>query len=699
MDFIRASRRRKLRNNTSSHMTSEIGGDGHDSNEYWLFLEALARAFAQLADQGESDWLESALSFASKNADELGLEAMEQKLTEMSDDNVGRHQKRQCLREVSVALTRKGHINKSPSGLALRLDFLCNLLELDDVNRAVFHAAARCGAMPLWGRLIADICGRRYDDKSRLIAALANLNIADARRALAAKGLLRSKGLFQDRSDCDDLELSTLIRAFLNNSVTAEDDMLRVLMPSLGSTTLTPQDYEHMTKHVSSAEQLFKHALKTGEKANLLIYGPPGTGKTELARLLADQLGVMAVSIGEADDDGEEPSRRERLLHLILSRKMLERRGGAILVIDEAEDLFVSGIEQRGSKVWLNKLVEDGKGPHIWIVNNPGLLGEPVVRRMDLAIRFEMPSAKTRRNIVERLVVREGASLIRDEAGRKQLIADLAEINTTPAILSAAMRTGARVGEDCGSVVNFARDLAEASGRMAIGAYEASETLFDPALSVANCDLVALADRLVGSPRNWSLLLSGASGTGKSAFARYIANRAGLDIVCKSGSELLGMYVGETEKLIAAAFNAAEREKSILLIDEADSFLTNRDMAKQAWEISMTNEMLRHMERGRVRFIATSNRANTLDPASARRFVLHAEFATLNAQRVQRLFELSFNMPAPSSLGRIDGLTPGDFSQVRKHADLLGETNADRLADLLVATVNARDGNKERIGF
>ena len=58
------------------------------------------------------------------------------------------------------------------------------------------------------------------------------------------------------------------------------------------------------------------------------------------------------------------------------------------------------------------------------------------------------------------------------------------------------------------------------------------------------------------------------------------------------------MYVGETEKAFSRVFAEAERAVAILLIDEADSFLASRDKSQRNWEISMTNEMLRQMERG-----------------------------------------------------------------------------------------------------
>ncbi|WP_232493846.1 AAA family ATPase [Novosphingobium kaempferiae] len=49
----------------------------------------------------------------------------------------------------------------------------------------------------------------------------------------------------------------------------------------------------------------------------------------------------------------------------------------------------------------------------------------------------------------------------------------------------------------------------------------------------------------------WSLLLSGPSGTGKSAYARHLAQRMGLEVEDCRGADLLSPYVGGTEAKIA----------------------------------------------------------------------------------------------------------------------------------------------------
>ncbi|MHB8530708.1 MAG: AAA family ATPase [Caulobacteraceae bacterium] len=64
-----------------------------------------------------------------------------------------------------------------------------------------------------------------------------------------------------------------------------------------------------------------------------------------------------------------------------------------------------------------------------------------------------------------------------------------------------------------------------------------------------------------GGARAISFCLHGPPGTAKSAFARHLAGRLGLDVVEKRASDLLSMWVGETEKGIARAFEEAADER------------------------------------------------------------------------------------------------------------------------------------------
>lgn len=61
-------------------------------------------------------------------------------------------------------------------------------------------------------------------------------------------------------------------------------------------------------------------------------------------------------------------------------------------------------------------------------------------------------------------------------------------------------------------------------------------------------------------------------------------------------------------------------DDSVLLLDEADSFLRDRTSAQRSWEVTQVNELLTQMERFEGLFICSNNLIDRLDSASIRRF-------------------------------------------------------------------------------
>lgn len=223
-------------------------------------------------------------------------------------------------------------------------------------------------------------------------------------------------------------------------------------------------------------------------------------------------------------------------------------------------------------------------------------------------------------------------------------------------------------------------------------------SVYDPQLSRADTDLSRLSEQLANSPdRGWSLLLSGPSGTGKSAFARHLAEAMGIEVEERRCSDLMSPYVGETEQNIAEAFARAAERGAMLLIDEADSFLYRREAGQRSWEVSQVNEMLVQLEHLRTPFVATTNLADNLDAATQRRFTMRATFRSMTTDQARKLFQAHFGQVWPAERPVHEGQTPGDFAVVAHRARLLSEREPAVLLRWLREEIEAR-GNLSR-GF
>ena len=584
-------------------------------------------------------------------------------------------------------------LNGKANALDRRLDWLAETTGMAEIERHIIGITARVAIFDVWSSLAQIVSGSLASDLSpAAIASLAGISSADVDRRLQPGALLNRMGLVDVGAD-GTCAAGEMLKAVARSSAVNGRELASRLMPPKRRPTLQWRDFDHIDAERDVAERL----VRSGEGASILLYGPPGTGKTEFAMLLARRVGAHAVFAGEADESGGEPHRFERIGNFMLLRSMVRNDARRIVVLDEADDiLLMSAGHDRGnaSKIWLNNLVEGSERPTIFILNRQDMLQESLIRRMDLAIEFPLPNRAARERIVQRHARRNGVRLGKSDVSR------LAAIPAAPAIVGKALSGARRAdGENrVGDAILIGEGLATAiTGRVPPPAR--LPQAYDPSLALADCDLGRMADQLVRAPdAGWSLLLSGPSGTGKSAYARHLAERLGMELIEKRGSDLLGMYVGQTEANIAAAFHEAARAKGMLLIDEADDFLFDRREAQRGWERSMVNEMLRRMEALQAPFVATTNLAGQLDPATQRRFTLRAAFRTLDPGRAACLFRRWFGADLPDG-ETLEGQTPGDFAVVARRAELLGVGDPRRLLTWLREESEARGGGRCAMGF
>lgn len=576
------------------------------------------------------------------------------------------------------------------NALSRRMDWLAGIFGLDRIERDGLEILIRTELLPEWATLvqIIDSSGEISVDLLALLTGHGKVTL-DQRfhpgSRLARTGIIRS-------DEDGEIRPGSFLMRLARVRASTPEALAKRLMPEEPASRLADDDFAHLGPEAEMAMRL----LETGQGASILLYGPPGTGKTEFALHAARTAGFIPVMAGMEDESGLEPNRRERMAHLVLLREMMRSTRTHAVIADEADDMlhfnFGSDSRRDYSKAWLNAFVDAPGPPTIWIVNDRDTLAETTIRRMDCAVRFDPPPASARGRIVARHARKAGLSF-----GPRD-IARIAALPASPAILETAVNGAARVHGDSDDVCLIGNGLLQAQTGFN-GALVALPAVYHPALACADCDLEALSGRLRAAPdKGWSLLLHGPSGTGKSAYARHLAEAMGMDLQIERGSDLLDAFVGGTERNIAAAFARAARQKAVLLIDEADDFLTDRRDAVRSWERTMVSEMLRQMEQLRTPFIATTNLADRLDPATRRRFTVQAGFTVLNAEQARAQFQSWFTDAAPEDAS-LDGLTPGDFALVARRAGLLGETCAGVIAKWLQEEADARNGSRNPLGF
>jgi AAA+ superfamily predicted ATPase len=538
---------------------------------------------------------------------------------------------------------------------------------------------------------------RRYPDLFALLIGDAPATINARFRAdapLVASGAIRL-------DDDGDIQIASRLVSLIHACSLGETDVRTELLGAPVAAKLPWAAFRHLGAEIEIARKVLRQTVASGTErgVHVLLYGPPGTGKTECAASLAAELGLTLHVIGERSESGREPSRGERLSDLLLAQQ-IGVVGEGLYLFDEAEDLFRPRTSDRepDPKIFVHRLLETAKVPMIWAANDLGAFSSAVLRRMSLCIEVRLPPQDRRAELWQELAVAEGVAL---DAPTARKLARL--IPSAPSVARTALRATRLAGGDAETAELVASGMARAIGHGSAAAPEAEvETLYDPALSAADGDLVAIAERLArpGASRTISLLLSGPPGTGKSAFARHLAGRMGMTVLQKRGSDLFGPFVGQTEAQIAAAFAEARATNAFLIFDEADSLLMDRSGAHRSWEVSQVNEMLTWMESHPLPFVCTTNLPDRLDKASLRRFLVRVNFAPMRAEQAAVLFRRVFGREPPAGLARLDRLTPADFTRVARRIAVLGlDDDADAVLALFAAELEGREGMARPIGF
>lgn len=217
-----------------------------------------------------------------------------------------------------------------------------------------------------------------------------------------------------------------------------------------------------------------------------------------------------------------------------------------------------------------------------------------------------------------------------------------------------------------------------------------------------------------------AVILHGPPGTGKTFAVERLVDFLGWPIFQIDASSVASPYIHETSKKVAQVFEKAmENAPSVLVIDEMEAFLADREMGSGHHRVEEVAEFLRRIPeaaKNEVLIIAMTNRIDLIDPAIQRRgrfdHVVKVDFASEIEVRslLDKLLSTLPKEPDVDSKPLARELAGRPLSDVafvvRESARLAARFGKERLdqASLLSAmhAVPAREregGTQRRIGF
>ncbi|CAE7468233.1 spas-1 [Symbiodinium sp. CCMP2592] len=171
------------------------------------------------------------------------------------------------------------------------------------------------------------------------------------------------------------------------------------------------------------------------------------------------------------------------------------------------------------------------------------------------------------------------------------------------------------------------------------------------------------------------LLLFGPPGTGKTLLAKWIAAECGATFFNINASSVMSKWIGEAEKTVKALFQlAADRQPSVIFLDEIDSLLSQRRDADNEASRRVKNEFLTSLEGAetaadeKILCVGATNMPWDLDHAVLRRLPKRL-YVPLPGKRARRSLLVAQLAKHNSKVGLQGDMSASDIDYIVEHTE------------------------------
>lgn len=458
-----------------------------------------------------------------------------------------------------------------------------------------------------------------------------------------------------------------------------------------------------LTTEVRMAIAILTNALANRETGiNILLCGSNTAGMASLAATIVQALACTVYEVPVKNSSDDYIAGIDRLKRLDLTQRAIDAGRATVFVVKEAEDMLLAAnklhtpeADLKGSKgniLWIQRFLKKNAHPIIWMCSLSDDVNPADLQGFTLLIHMAAPDVAMRLELTQSHLAPIGISdgVINAIAQRKELNTDLLVSSA-----KAVQLTQGKAGSLDDIVMCHLNNQAKAMQLPTVTTIRPMNTRFD--IGYLQVQGRFSADQVMAAivrNRTGTMLMGGPPGTGKTQLARVIADRLGRSLICLTAADINTKWYGESEKKVASIFQNCDPLEQVIFLDEAETVLAARGTEEHRASQSVTAEFLRQLDAFTGVFICATNHAAMFDPALIRRFTFRLEFTPLTfPQREMMLRELvnestsalandsanvlndvGFPENYKQHLARLNGLTPGDFANVKQRFELLGHT-------------------------